>query len=222
MPLARTSAAGPCAASSRRRAPSQRARAQRQLCVASFCSEISFVVVGLPTVATAIPGPQFLDPISLIGDDSEALPRAPLALRWPTHPAPLGAVLLRARVGRHCRRVGVLRQLPCPGRARSPKESRAREHVRRRRRQHLHTKWPASQLDAPGFCVAPAFSGISAGDAAAILLSVRAPLRAARHSRCAEHVEPGNLTFLCQFALQGIPALKIALKMMEDASFPPR
>ena len=160
--------------------------------------------------------------ICLIGDDSEALPRAPLALRWPTHPAPLGAVLLRARVGRHCRRVGVLRQLPCPGRARSPKESRAREHVRRRRRQHLHTKWTASQLDAPGFCVAPAFSGISAGDAAAILLSVRAPLRAAAHSRCAEHVEPGNLTFLCQFALQGIPALKIALKMMEDASFPPR
>ena len=173
-------------------------------------------------VATASNGPQFLDPISLIGDDSEALPRAPLALRWPTHPAPLGAVLLRARVGRHCRRVGVLRQLPCPGRARSLKESRAREHVRRRRRQHLHTKWTASQLDAPGFCVAPAFSGISAGDAAAILLSVRAPLRAARHSRCAEHVEPGNLTFLCQFALQGIPALKIALKMMEDASFPPR
>ena len=176
----------------------------------------------MPTVATASNGPQFLDPISLIGDDSEALPRAPLALRWPTHPTPLGAVLLRARVGRHCRRVGVLRQLPCPGRARSLKESRAREHVRRRRRQHLHTKWTASQLDAPGFCVAPAFSGISAGDAAAILLSVRAPLRAASHSRCAEHVEPGNLTFLCQFALQGIPALKIALKMMEDASFPPR
>ena len=176
----------------------------------------------LNTVATAVAGPQFLDPISLIGDDSEALPRAPLALRWPTHPAPLGAVLLRARVGRHCRRVGVLRQLPCPGRARSPKESRAREHVRRRRRQHLHTKWTASQLDAPGFCVAPAFSGISAGDAAAILLSVRAPLRADIHSRCAEHYEPGNLTFLCQFALQGIPALKISLKMMEDASFPPR
>ena len=174
------------------------------------------------TVATAVAGPQFLDPISLIGDDSEALPRAPLALRWPTHPAPLGAVLLHARVGRHCRRVGVLRQLPCPGRARSPKESRAREHVRRRRRQHLHTKWTASQLDAPGFCVAPAFSGISAGDAAAILLSVRAPLRAAAHSRCAEHYEPGNLTFLCQFALQGIPSLNIALKMMEDASFPPR
>ena len=170
----------------------------------------------------AMNGPQFLDPISLIGDDSEALPRAPLALRWPTHPAPLGAVLLRARAGRHCRRVGVLRQLPCPGRARSPKESRAREHVRRRRRQRLHRKWTASQLDAPGFCVAPAFSGISAGDAAAILLSVRAPLRAASHSRCAEHVEPGNLTFLCQFALQGIPTLKIALKMMEDASFPPR
>ena len=174
------------------------------------------------TVATAIPGPQFLDPISLIGDDSEALPRAPLALRWPTHPAPLGAVLLRARAGRHCRRVGVLRQLPCPGRARSRKESRAREHVWRHRRQRLHRKWTASQLDAPGFCVAPAFSGISAGDAAAILLSVRAPLRAAAHSRCAEHYEPGNLTFLCQFALQGIPALKIALKMMEDASFPPR
>ena len=176
----------------------------------------------MATVATAMAGPQFLDPISLIGDDSEALPRAPLALRWPTHPAPLGAVLLRARAGRHCRRVGVLRQLPCPGRARSLKESRAREHVRHRRRQRLHRKWTASQLDAPGFCVAPAFSGISAGDAAAILLSVRAPLRAARHSRCAEHVEPGNLTFLCQFALQGIPALKIALKMMEDASFPPR
>jgi hypothetical protein len=42
--------------------------------------------------------PQFLDPISLIGDDIGALPRAPPALRWPTHPAPLGAVLLRARV----------------------------------------------------------------------------------------------------------------------------
>ena len=88
--------------------------------------------------------------------------------------------------------------------------------------RNAQVKWSASQLDAPGFCVAPAFSGISAGDAVAILLSVRAPLRAAHHSRCAEHVEPGNLTFLCQFALQGIPALKIALKMMEDASFPPR
>ena len=26
-------------------------------------------------------------------DGSEALPRAPLALRWPIHPAPLGVVL---------------------------------------------------------------------------------------------------------------------------------
>ncbi len=127
------------------------------------------------TVATAMNGPQFLDPISLIGDDSEALPRAPLALRWPTHPAPLGAVLLRAHVGRHCRRVGVFRQLPCPGRVRSPKESRAREHVRRRRRQHLHTKWTASQLDAPGFCVSPVSPVLSSRYAAAIFLSVRSP-----------------------------------------------
>ena len=110
---------------------------------------LHLVVISFQTWALALSmaGPQFLDPISLIGSaDREALPRAPLALRWPTHPAPLGAVLLRALVSRHCRRVSVLRQLPCPGRARSLKESRAREHVRRRRRQHLHRKWTASQL----------------------------------------------------------------------------